>query len=106
NILEQIDKRERELEIIAEVILTLTENMSKIKTDSVVQELETQMARIIERRTHAEEQIAGLQAALNQDTLGTLEEELADLEELWPYKPFAEKKALLSLLTESLSLTF
>lgn len=106
HILEQIGKRARELETIAEAIQTLTENMSKIKTESVVQELEIQMARILERRAHAEEQKARLEAALNQDTLGTLEEELADLEELWPKKPFAEKKALLSLLIKSLSLTF
>jgi hypothetical protein len=106
HILEQIGKRARELETIAEAIQTLTENMGKIKTESVVHELEIQMARILERRAHAEEQKAHLEATLNQDTLGTLEEELADLEQLWPHKPFAEKKALLSLLIKSLSLTF
>ncbi len=105
-ILVQVKKREQELETIAEAIQTLTENMSKIKTNAVIQELEAQMARILERRTHTEEQIARLQAALTQDTLGTLEEELADLEELWPNKPVSEKKALLRLLIKSLSVTF
>ncbi len=105
-ILALIAKRERELEIIAEAIQTLTENMSKIKTDAVIQELEVQLARIIERRAHTQDQKARLEKSLTQDTLGTLEEELAVLEELWPHKPFAEKKALLMLLIKSLSLTF
>lgn len=105
-ILALIAKRERELETIAEAIQTLTENMSKIKTPAVIEELEIQMARILERREHTQNQKARLEKSLTQDTLGTLEEELADLEELWPHKPFAEKKALLMLLIKSLTLTF
>ncbi len=67
--------------------------MAKIKTESVVEEIEAQMAKILNRCKNAVANQEKLEEALEQDTLGTLEEELGDLEKLWPYKPFPEQKA-------------
>ncbi|HLZ60078.1 MAG TPA: recombinase family protein [Ktedonosporobacter sp.] len=102
----KLKELKREIETINEDVAALTENLKKIKTDAVIQEVEAQIARSVARRTKAEADEARYKRALQQDTLGTLEEELEDLEELWDFKPFPERKALLGLLIESLSIKF
>ena len=106
SISQKLKKVAREIESIDEALETLTLNMAKVKTPSVVEEIEGQMAKILVRKGRALANKENLEKALAQDTLGTLEEELEDLEELWPYKPLPERKALLGLLIKTLSLKF
>jgi hypothetical protein len=102
----KLKKIAREIESINEELETLKTNMGKIKTESVVLELEAQIVRILERRETATANQKRLEEALKHDALGTLEEELGNLEELWPLKPFPERKALLGLLIKTLTLKF
>lgn len=102
----KIQQLVREIETISEELTAQAQNMKKIRTHAVIEEIEKQMEKSIRRREQAEKEKRRFEQALGQDTLGTLEEELEDLEKLWPDKPFAKRKALLDLLIKSLSIEF
>jgi hypothetical protein len=102
----RVKKLNRDIETIDEEVATLTENMGKIKTDSVVEQLETRIARLLERKAEAETEIAKITQAYKDIAIGTLEEELADLEQFWNERSFGLRKALLKLLIKKASLDY
>ncbi len=102
----RVKKLERDIETIDEEVATLTENMGKIKTDAVVMELEKRITRLLERRAEATSEIEKITKAYSAIAIGTLEEELQDLEEYWDERSFELKKSLLKLLITEASLDY
>lgn len=97
-----ISSLERELHVIEERISSILENMQYLQVPDVIRELEASMARCLARRDQVKDQLAQLRERLASNALGTVEEELEELRELWPLKPFQERKALLNLLIKQL----
>jgi hypothetical protein len=102
----RVKKLERDMEVIDEEVDTLTENIGKIKTDAVVEQLEKQMAKLLDRRTEAEAEVAKITQAYQDIALGTLEEELQDLEQFWHERSYGLRKALLRLLIKEAKLDY
>jgi len=102
----RVKKLERDIATIDEEVATLTENMGKIKTDTVIEQLETRIARLLERKTDTEAEIAKITQAYKDIAIGTIEEELADLEQFWCERSFGLRKALLKLLIKRASLDY
>jgi hypothetical protein len=100
----RVKKLERDVETIDEEVATLTENMGKIKTDAVIEQLETRIAKLLVRKADAEAEIATITQAYNDIAIGTIEEELADLEQFWNERSFGLRKALLKLLIKRATL--
>ena len=72
--------------------------MTKITMEAVVKQLETKMVRLLTQKDNLEYERSSIVASYKDIPDTTLEEELKDLEELWPAKPFQLKKALVELL--------
>lgn len=89
---------DRTLQVIEEEIEALEDNMTKITMEAVVKQLETKMARLLTQKDNLEDERSSIVASYKDIPDTTLEEELQDLEELWPAKPFQLKKALVELL--------
>jgi hypothetical protein len=102
----RVKRLERDIETIDEEVSTLTENMGKIKTDAVVLELEGRIARLLERKTEAQAEIEKITTVYSAIAIGTLEEELQDLEQFWDERSFELKKSLLRLLIKEASLDY
>lgn len=88
----------RDLGIIEDELTNLKANLKKLTIDSVVKETEASMARILIRKEELLNEREQITQSTEDEALRTLEEELADLEALWPYKPFELKKNILKLL--------
>lgn len=97
---------EREYQTIEEEIETLLTNLSKIKTDVVVQKIQEKIAKYLERQQNLTKEKNAIVREYATAQLGTIEEELADLEELWDEKPFDSKKGLVSLLIKKIIWTY
>jgi DNA invertase Pin-like site-specific DNA recombinase len=94
----RLEEIARDLEVIEEELGNLRENLKKLTIESVVKETEASMARVLTRKEELGEERKSILQSVEDEALRTLEEELVDLEDLWPEKPFALKKALLKLL--------
>ncbi|WP_235845986.1 recombinase family protein [Dictyobacter aurantiacus] len=109
-IIEKNAKRKRRLEqsieAIDEEIDTLTVNMGKIKTDVVVARLETQIEKLLGRKSEAEAELVQIAQSSQEIVLGTFEEELKDLEQSWHKHSFGLRKSLLKLLIKELKLDY
>jgi hypothetical protein len=64
----------------------------------VIKETEASMARVLDRKAVLLAEQEQLKKSTEDEALRTLEEELADLEELWPKKPFTLKESILKIL--------
>ncbi|HWS83148.1 MAG TPA: recombinase family protein [Ktedonobacteraceae bacterium] len=102
----RVKKLERDIQTIDEEIDTLTENMGKIKTAAVVEKLEKQIAKLLDRRADADAEVTKITQAYQDITLGTLEEELKDLEQFWDERSFGLRKSLLRLLIKEAKLDY
>jgi hypothetical protein len=102
----RVKKLERDVETIDEEIATLTENMGKIKTDTVIEQLEIRIAKLLTRKADAESEIEKITQAYKDIAIGTIEEELADLEQFWCERSFGLRKALLKLLIKRVTLDY
>jgi hypothetical protein len=102
----RVKKLERDIETIDEEVATLTENMGIIKTISVIEQLEARIAKLLVRKAEAEDEIATITQAYNDIAIGTIEEELADLEQFWHERSFGLRKALLKLLIKRATLDY
>ena len=94
----RLEEIARDLEVIEEELENLRQNLKKLTVESVVKETETSMARVLTRKGELGEERESILQSVEDEALRTLEEELVDLEALWPEKPFPLKKALLKLL--------
>ena len=97
---------EREHQTIEEEIETLLTSLSKIKTDVVVQKIQEKIAKHLERQQNLVQEKTAIAREYATTQLGSIEEELADLEELWDEKPFDAKKGLVSLLIKQIIWTY
>jgi hypothetical protein len=99
-IAKRLEEIARDLAVIEEELANLTANLKKIITDVVIKETEASMARILKRQADLLNERDEIMKSAEDEALRTLEEELADLEELWPHKPFELKKNILKLLAK------
>ncbi len=98
----RLDEIEREYQTIEEEVETLLTNLGKTKTDAVVQKIEAKIAKLLERQTNLVKERDALVHEYASIQLGTLEEELQNLEELWGEKSFEAKRGLVSLLIKKI----
>ncbi len=97
---ERLGKIARDLGVIEEELANLETNLKKLTIEAVVKETEASMARILARKQELLDEREQVRQSSEDEALRTLEEELADLEELWPLKPFELKKSILRLLAK------
>ncbi|HLZ56806.1 MAG TPA: recombinase family protein [Ktedonosporobacter sp.] len=93
--LKRVTKLSRDIAEIDGEKQTLLDRLGKTKIDSVAEEIEKQIARLIGRKAATEEEQAELQRLLKEEPLGSVEEELRNLRALWGAKSFGLKKNLL-----------
>jgi hypothetical protein len=93
---------EREYQTIEEEIETLLTNLGKTKIEGVVHKIEGKVAKLLERQTNLAEEKNMIVREYASVQLGTLEEELQDLEEFWDERSFDAKKGLVSLLIKEI----
>ncbi len=102
----RLEEIARDVEVIEEELANLSVNMKQLTIMSVIKETETSMARVLERKEGLLAERERILQSVEDEALRTLEEGLADLEQLWPTKPFALKKALLKLLIKKVVLDY
>jgi len=95
---ERLEKITRDLGVIEDELANLNVNLKKLTIDVVIKEAEASMARVLLRKQELLDEREQIKQSTEDEALRTLEEELVDLEELWPYKPFELKKSILQLL--------
>jgi DNA invertase Pin-like site-specific DNA recombinase len=98
--IQRLGKIGRDLEVIEEELSNLRANLKKLTIDVVIKETEESMARVLNRKEELLHERERIRQSSDEEALRTLEEELADLEELWPHKPFELKKGILKLLVK------
>jgi len=97
---ERLAKIARDLGVIEEELANLKTNLKKLTIDVVIKETEASMARILIRKQELLDEREQIRQSSEDEALRTLEEELTDLEALWPLKPFELKKSMLQLLVK------
>ena len=95
---QRLEHIKRDLKVIEEELTNLTENLKKLTILVVIKETEAIMARILNRKAELLAEQEEIKKSTEDEALRTLEEELADLEELWPHKPYKLKKSILAIL--------
>ena len=95
---QRLEKIKRDLGVIEEELANLAENLKKLTIDVVIKETEASMARVLNRKAELLAEQEEIKKSTEDEALRTLEEELADLEELWPGKPYELKKSILAIL--------
>ena len=88
----------RDVGVIDEELANLHTNLKRLTIPRVIAETEASMVRILQRKDDLLAEREALARSSGDEALRTLEEELADLAELWPHKPFELKKNILSFL--------
>lgn len=99
---EKLAKRLKELQreehVIEGELAHLNANLRQLTIPSVVKETEASMARVLARKEGLLQEREQLLKQGEDQALRTLEEELSDLEDLWPQKPFSLKEGILKVL--------
>ena len=95
---ERLEKIAQALSVIEEELANLKTNLKKLTIDIVIKDTEASMERVLIRKQELLSEREQIKQSSDDEALRTLEEELADLEELWSDKPFELKKSILSLL--------
>lgn len=81
---------------------TLLKRLAKTKTEAVAEEIEAEIQRILERKPEIEAEKAIVLRSLQEEPLGSLEEELKGLRALWHLKSFDLKKNLMELVIKTI----
>jgi hypothetical protein len=95
---QRMEKIKRDLGVIEEELANLEVNLKRLTILSVIKQTEESMARVLNRKEELLAEQEEIKKSTEDEALRTLEEELADLEELWPYKPYELKKSILAIL--------
>jgi hypothetical protein len=95
----------RKIESINLSIDSILQSLKNIRNVNVLKEIEDRIQNYINMRAEAERELAQLKEN-STETLGTIEEELAVLQELWPLKPLDFRRALLTLLIRRVCLDY